>query len=112
MELWNWQLKWNCQTDEQAAASYPAGQYGFGSAGMFEQDDTVVGEGAPEAGRRAWARKAKAAFNIQMGLDGIGHQKRDMEWKGPGEVWRPGPGEPHARNFYAQWARAMQGDGE
>lgn len=109
MELWSWQMKWTFQTEEEAAASYAAGQYGFGSAGMFEQDDTVVWEGAPDAARSAWARKEKAAFNIQMGLEGVGQQKRDMDWTGPGEVWRPGPGEPHARNFYAAWARMMQG---
>lgn len=111
MELWNWQLKWNCQSAEEAEASFAAGQYGFGSAGMFEQDDTVVWEGAPEAGRSVWARKAKAAFNIQMGMGDIGHQQLDESWTGPGKAYRPGPGEPHARSFYGQWARMMKETG-
>lgn len=112
MELWSWQLKWDCQTAEEAEASYATGQFGFGSAGMFEQDDTVVWEGPPEAARSVWARKEKASLNIQMGQDGIGHQGRDENWTGPGQVFRPGPGEPHARNFYTHWVEMMKGDGK
>lgn len=109
MELWSWQLKWNFMDDAQAEASYAAGQYGFSSAGIFEQDDTVVWEGAPEAARSVWARKAGAAFNMQMGMEGVGQQTQDHSWEGPGEAYRPGPGEPSQRAFYRHWIDEMKG---
>ena len=111
MELWSWQMKWNFMNQKQAADSYAAGQFGFSSAGIFEQDDTVVWEGAPEAARSVWARKAEATFNMQMGMEGMGVQQLDRSWKGPGEAWKPGPGEPSQRAFYAHWVRQMQEGG-
>jgi phenylpropionate dioxygenase-like ring-hydroxylating dioxygenase large terminal subunit len=108
MELWSWMLKWDFNTDEEAADAYAAGQYGFSSAGIFEQDDTVVWEGAPVAAKSEWARKVGAAFNLQLGMEGMGAQKRDADWTGPGEAYRPGPGEPHARAFYRHWLKEMQ----
>jgi len=108
MELWSWQLKWNFMDEQQAADSYAAGQYGFSSAGIFEQDDTVVWEGAPEAARSVWARKASASFNMQMGMEGMGAQTLDSSWEGRGEAYRPGPGEPSQRAFYRHWLAQMQ----
>lgn len=107
MEVWSWQLKWNFMDDEQARASYAAGQFGFSSAGIFEQDDTVLWEGAPEAARSVWARQAEVSFNMQLGMDGMGQQIRDESWQGPGEVYRPGPGEPSQRAFYRHWLAQM-----
>lgn len=107
-ELWNWQMKWNFYSEEQARASYDAGQFGFSSAGIFEQDDTVVWEGAAKAARSVWTRKSNTMFNYQMGLDGIGVQTQDMQWKGPGRLYRPGPGEPVHRAFYGRWLQDMQ----
>lgn len=45
------------------------------------------------------AKKEKIGFNIQMGMDGIGHNKLAESWTVPGQLYRPGPGEPQARNF-------------
>jgi nitrite reductase/ring-hydroxylating ferredoxin subunit len=108
MEMWSWQLKWNFMDEQQAQDSYAAGQFGFSSAGIFEQDDTAVWEGAPEAARSAWARQSGMAFNIQMGMEGMGQQSLDETWQGPGEAYRPGPGEPHARAFYRHWLSQMK----
>ena len=108
MELWSWQLKWNFMDEKQAADSYAAGQFGFSSAGIFEQDDTVVWEGAPEAARSVWARKENTSFNMQLGMEGMGQQKLDESWDGPGEAWRPGPGEPSQRAFYRHWLAQME----
>ena len=107
VELWSWQLKWDFMTDEQASACYRAGLFGFGPGGVFEQDDTVVWEGAPHVARSVWARREGIGFNMKMGLDGIGRQVRDESWEGPGEVYRPGPGEPSQRAFYRHWAAKM-----
>jgi len=112
MELWSWQLKWNFMDEQQAADSYAAGQFGFSSAGIFEQDDTVVWEGAPEAARSIWARKENVTFNMQMGTEGMGQQKQDESWDGPGEAWRPGPGEPSQRAFYRHWLSQMAETGQ
>ena len=109
MEVWSWQLKWDFMNEEQVASSYAAGQYGFSSAGIFEQDDTAVWEGSPVTAQTVWARKAGAMYNMQLGMKELGGaQKRDLAWTGPGEVYRPGPGEAPARAFYSHWLREMQ----
>lgn len=108
-EVLSWQLKWNFMSDEQAAKSYATGQYGFSSAGIFEQDDTVLWEGAPQVAQSTWARKAGATFNMQLGMAKLGGaQQRDPEWKGPGARYTPGPGEAPARDFYARWLRELK----
>ena len=108
MELWSWQMKWSFMDEREAAACYQAGMYGFGPAGIFEQDDTVIWSGAPEVARSTWARQAKASFNLQMGINGLGQQQQDTNWAGPGEIFRPGPGEPSQRAFYRHWIERMR----
>jgi len=110
MDLWNWSLKWDFMNDKQASDAYAAGQFAFGSAGVIEQDDTAVWEGAPIAGESTWARKVGAHFNFQMGMEHLGGetQKPVTEWKGPGELFRPGPGEAPQRSFYRKWLNEMQ----
>ncbi len=58
-ELWNWQFVWNFQDEESAQRDYVGGQYCFGSAGVYEQDDTVAWEASSVPRRaRGCARKA------------------------------------------------------
>jgi len=107
-EVLSWQLKWNFMTDEQASESYATGQFGFSSAGVFEQDDTVLWEGAPHVALSPWARKEGAMFNMQLGMASLGGiQQRDPDWAGPGNVYSPGPGEAPARDFYLRWLHEM-----
>ena len=108
IELWSWQLKWDFMNEEEAAASYAAGQFGFSSAGVYEQDDTVVWEGAPQVAQNVWARKTGTKFNMQTGMPDMSVQARVAEWTGPGEVFRPGPGEVSHRAFYRHWLKAMK----
>lgn len=108
MELWSWHTKWQFMHDRQADACYRAGIFGFGPGGIFEQDDTIVWSGAPEAARSVWARKEQVSFNLQMGMNGRGQQKRDPSWSGPGEIFRPGPGEPSQRAYYRHWVKQMR----
>jgi hypothetical protein len=108
MELWSWQMKWDFMDDAMTQACYQAGLFDFGPGGIFEQDDTVVWSGAPQAARSVWAQQERVSFNMQMGLDGKGQQKRDRGWEGPGEIFRPGPGEPSQRAFYRQWIAQMR----
>lgn len=110
-EVLSWQLKWNFMTDEEAAECYAIGQYGFSSAGIFEQDDTVLWEGAPQVGQSPWARKLGATFNMQLGMETLGGaQQRDPDWEGPGDLYQFGPGEAPARSFYSRWLDEMERD--
>ncbi len=65
----------------------------------------------PNAGKRArgvWAGRERVSFDLQMGMNGKGQQQRDLSWKGPGEIFRPGPGEPSQRAFYRHWVEQMR----
>lgn len=108
MELWSWQLTWNCASDEYSAACYAAGQNGFSSSGVFEQDDTVVWEGLPTAARSTFARKNQMSLNYQMGIGGTNPQKEDADWGGPGKSWINGFGEQNQLSFYHRWLAEMQ----
>jgi phenylpropionate dioxygenase-like ring-hydroxylating dioxygenase large terminal subunit len=108
-EALSWQLKWNFMSAEEAAECYSAGQFSFSAAGIFEQDDTVLWEGAPKVAQSPWARKHKLAFNLQLGMESLGGaQKRDSTWAGPGTAYHPGPGESSGRAFYTHWLNEMQ----
>ncbi len=108
MELWTWHMKWPFMNERQVDACYRAGIFGFGPGGIFEQDDAIIWSGAPEAARSVWARKEKVCFNLQMGMNEMGQQRRDLSWGGPGEIFRPGPGEPSQRAFYRHWVERMR----
>lgn len=107
-EILSWQLKWVFQDHDAAEAAYAIGQYGFGSSGIFEQDDTVLWEGPPRVGDSRWARKAGTVFNMQLGMDLLeGKDLLDRSWRGPGERYKGGPSEAATRSFYARWLDDM-----
>lgn len=107
-EIVSWQLKWNFEDAAGAEAAYSMGQYSFGSAGIFEQDDAVLWEGAPKVGDSKWAQNAGTLFNMQLGMDHLGGADlRDTQWRGPGERYRGGVSEAAARSFYSRWLADM-----
>ena len=108
LEVWNWQFTWDFMSEEDSQDSYAAGQYVFSSAGMFEQDDTVVWEGAPRAASSVWNRKEGVMFNYQQGVGGAVKRETDPNWKGPGEFYRDGYGEFGQLGFYKQWLHLMR----
>jgi phenylpropionate dioxygenase-like ring-hydroxylating dioxygenase large terminal subunit len=110
IELWSWQFVWTFQSDEDALTDYVTGQFQFGSAGIFEQDDTVAWEGIARAGASPWARKAGMSFHFQQGNDSPIDQSPDPDWKGPGVHRLTGYGEHNQLNFYRHWLRVMKGE--
>lgn len=108
IELWSWQFVWKFQSDEDALEDYVTGQFQFGSAGIFEQDDTVAWEGISRAGASPWARKAGMNFHFQQGNKSQIDQSPDPDWKGPGLHRLTGYGEHNQLNFYRHWLKVMK----
>lgn len=105
MELWNWQFEYTCVDDETTKESYLAGVYGFGSGGIFEQDDTAVWEGIAKAASSPWNRRDGVVLNYQ--------QKRidpNPDWKGPGAFYDNIYGERLQEGFWRRWLKEMKGD--
>ncbi len=113
-ELWSWQLVWNFQDDDDVARTYKISQYSFGSAGIFEQDDTVAWEGVAKVGASNWWREAGAQFHFQAAEAEHSrvNQEPDPHWKGPGVHRLTGFGEYPQLNFYKRWLRSMTREGE
>lgn len=107
MELWSWQLVWNCGTDEYNKACYDAGQNAFSASGMFEQDDTVVWEGLPRMARSVFPG-GDTPLNYQLGFNGMSTNAPDPTWQGPGIARKGGLGEQNQRAFYTRWLKEMQ----
>jgi nitrite reductase/ring-hydroxylating ferredoxin subunit len=108
LELWNWQFVWDFQSQEEALDYYVNGQFTFGSAGVFEQDDTVVWEGAPKAAQSPWMRKAGVKFHFQQGNNSAVDQAPDPTWKGPGIKRNTVYGEHNQLHFYRHWLKTMR----
>lgn len=105
MELWNWQFEYACVDEETTKESYLAGVYGFGSGGIFEQDDTAVWEGIAKAASSPWNRRDGVVLNYQ--------QKRidpNPDWKGPGDFYDNIYGERLQEGFWRRWLKEMNGD--
>lgn len=106
MELWNFQFEYACVDEATTREGYLAGVYGFGSGGIFEQDDTAVWEGIAKAARSPWNRKDHVMLHYQ--------QKRvdpDPDWKGPGKFYRNIYGERLQEGFWRRWVKEMQAPG-
>jgi hypothetical protein len=108
MDIWVWQFAWNCESPEYTALQTTAGTNSFSSAGMFEQDDTVVWEGFPRAGSSVFpARTNDMVLNFQLGHNEMSDNPPDPNWKGPGVARTTGIGESGHRNFYRRWIAEM-----
>jgi len=104
MELWNWQFEYACVDEATTKESYLAGVYGFGSGGIFEQDDTAVWEGIAKAASSPWNRRDGVMLHYQ--------QKRvepSGEWKGPGRFYDNIYGERLQEGFWRRWVKEMKG---
>ena len=109
MELWNWQFVWDFQTDEEAQDSYVLGQLLFGSAGTFEQDDTVAWEGSARAAKSAWMQREGLSFNFEQAGRTTVDTSPDPAYHGPGVKRKTGYGEYGPLNFYRRWLELMRG---
>jgi nitrite reductase/ring-hydroxylating ferredoxin subunit len=107
-ELVSWQLAWNFMSDEEVAKCYKIGQFGFGSAGLFEQDDTVNWEGIAKAGASPWLRQKGIAFNFQQGHNTAIDHSPDKDWRGPGTHRSTSYGEHLQLAFYRHWLKVMR----
>jgi nitrite reductase/ring-hydroxylating ferredoxin subunit len=109
IELWSWVLDWKFRSDEDAARLLQIAQFNFGSAGIFEEDDTVAWEGPPRVARSPWAKKAGLQMHYQQGNESTIDQSPDLAWRGPGILRRTGYGEHNQLAFYRQWLQTMRG---
>lgn len=103
MELWNWQFEYACVDEETTKESYLAGVFGFGSGGIFEQDDTAVWEGIAKAANSPWNRRDGVLLHYQ--------QKRidpNPDWKGPGSFYDNIYGERLQEGFWRRWLKEMK----
>jgi phenylpropionate dioxygenase-like ring-hydroxylating dioxygenase large terminal subunit len=109
MEIWNWQFTFDFMSEEDTQHAYSVGQYIFSSSGMFEQDDTVLWEGVPHAGKSVWHRKVGTMLHFrQSGIGTDAQRKPEPDWKGPGDFYGDGFGEFGQLNFYRQWLQLMR----
>ena len=111
LELWNWQFVWNFMNEEDVGTAYRIGQYSFGSAGVFEQDDTVAWEGIAKVGASPWWRRENIAFHLQQGRESAVDQSPDPDWTGPGIHRLTGYGEHRQLAFYRHWLETMRNPG-
>jgi len=111
MEIWNWQFVWKFMNQEDVALAFKIGQFNFGSAGLFEQDDTVAWEGAARVGASLWWRRAGSDFHFQQGRESDVDQSPDPAWTGPGIHRTTGFGEHRQLAFYRHWLKVMRQDG-
>lgn len=103
MELWNWTFDYACAPEWHQKAAYAAGQFGFGSGGIFEQDDTAVWEGISKVGQSVWHRKSGKRMHYHQL-----HPEKRAEWKGPGIQYDSIYGEVLQREFWRRWVRDMR----
>lgn len=106
-EVWSWMFTYKVFPQDYKDRAYSSGQNTFSVSGVFEQDDTVVWEGAAKAGRSLFSRKNGVSFNYQLGLEGMSNYPLDEDWKGPGTRYLSGFGEGNARSYYTRWLEEM-----
>ncbi len=102
IEVWNFPLSWQAAPDWFNESAFKAGLAAFGPAGMFEQDDTCVWNGAPRLGASAFARARGRHLHYRMGADGK-HYARRSDFVGPGVVTTSCLGDAPQRSFYRRW---------
>lgn len=102
MELWNWQFEYKFASDEVKLESYDGGVFGFGSGGIFEQDDTAVWEGIARAGNSPWARKEGMQLHYQQK-----QAEEDPNYKGKGKFYTSIYGEYLQKEFWRRWLKDM-----
>lgn len=104
---WNWTLGWNAASEEFNNDAYIAGIAMHGPAGILEQDDSIIWEGATYAGKSALAHQDKLNLNYQLGTDGMSDYGIDQDWQWPGHATTTVLGETPQRTFYRRWLADM-----
>lgn len=102
MELWNWQFEYACVDEKTTQENYLAGVYGFGSGGIFEQDDTAVWEGIAKAAASPWNRRDGVQLHYQQL-----RVEPSADWKGPGDFYDNIYGERLQEGFWRRWVKEM-----
>jgi phenylpropionate dioxygenase-like ring-hydroxylating dioxygenase large terminal subunit len=104
----NWTLGWKSASDQFNDEAYVAALSMHGPTGILESDDTVVFQGAPNAGASVFARKQGLKFNYQLGLNGMSDYELDPTWPFPGHASTTALGEAPQRAFYHRWLEEMR----
>ena len=107
MQAMSWMLVPPGVSDEFRKASYAAGVNTFGSAGTFEQDDTIPWSHISRNGRGTASRILGAQINYQMGLPGHGNVREIHDYPGPGKVFYPRWEEGNQRNFWKAYVKTL-----
>ena len=105
MEMWTWEFEYAFLSEEDRKEAYLAGQFGFGSGGVFEMDDTAVWEGVAKMAASPWMRRDGAMLNYQQKRSGP-----DPDWKGPGQFHKSIYGEYLQQGFWRRWLKEMKRD--
>lgn len=108
MQALSWQLVPKGASEEFKRASYHAGIATFGSAGTFEQDDTIPWTSITSRAGSVAARKLGANLNYQMGMPGHGLVSEAKDFPGPGTVMYPRWEEGNQRNYLRAYLDVMQ----
>lgn len=112
IELWSWQLVWNFESEAEVKHTYDLAQFSFGSAGIFEQDDTAAWEGIAKVGASPWWRREGLNFHMQQKAGKNVNHSPDPDWKGPGIHRMTAFGEHPQLAFYRQWLKVMRQGGK
>lgn len=107
MELWSWQMVWDFMSPEEVELSTDIGQYAFGSAGIFEQDDTMAWEGVPKMAAAPWASKAAPLLHFDQGNNGGASEP--IPFDAPGTRTPTAMNERRQLAFYRKWLDVMNG---
>lgn len=104
MEMWHWQLEFTCASEDYKRESYLAGQFGFGSGGIVESDDTILWEGVARYALSPWARKEQVELHY-----GQKRTEPDPDWQGPGKHYPTTYGEYMQEGFWRRWVKDIRG---
>jgi phenylpropionate dioxygenase-like ring-hydroxylating dioxygenase large terminal subunit len=108
IELWSWILAWDEAPAEFIDATYQLHMATFGTAGIFEQDDTEPWITITRTCGSTFARQSNYKLNYQMGSPGIGTSAEIDDWPGPGVAFNTRYEEGVMRNLIQDWVRYMR----
>lgn len=107
MEVRSWVLVPKEASEQHKAKAYKVAAATFGSAGNFEQDDSVAWSGVARSAAGKFAKSQGLLLNYQMGMEGMSEAKVLPEWPGPGIAYDSNLEEGVQRTFFNHWHRAM-----
>lgn len=108
IELWSWMLAWDDAPEDFNKAAYECHMATFGTAGIFEQDDTEPWTTITKTSGSSFARVNNYKLNYQMGSPGMGSSNRVPDWPGPGTAFDTRYEDGVQRNLLMNWVRYMR----